>query len=194
MRSSQLFLPLIAAGLVLAQEPPAATGVSPEWDVKANMSTFAADVRRIEPVLRQVKPAEWVEKGAPKAYVRQLQSSQNSLQNLVASTNSLAQDPNRLSVALETFFRMEKMELLLGSLREGVRKYQSADIADQLTVLLASNSVHRDRLRQHLTDLATVREEEFKVVDEEAQRCRSNLSRQGTDSKVQLRQNRKASK
>jgi hypothetical protein len=155
------------------------------------MSSLVADVRRLEPLLRQVKPAEWVEKGAPTAYVRQLQSAQNSLQNLIVSTNSLAQDPNHLSVALDTFFRMEKMELLLGSLKEGVRKYQSGDIADQFTVLLVSNSVHKDRLRQHVTDLAAAREQEFKVVDEEAQRCRGTLSRQVTDSKVQPHKNRK---
>jgi hypothetical protein len=33
-------------------------------------------------------------------------------------------------------------------------------------------------LRQYLTDLAAVKELEFKVMDQEAQRCRESISRQ----------------
>jgi hypothetical protein len=154
-------------------------GVSPEWDIKSNMSALASDVRRLEPLLQQVKPEDWVPKGAPDAYIRQLQSSTVSLKHLIAATDGLARDPERLPAALDTFFQLEKMELLLASLREGVRRYQSPTLADQFVALLASNSVHRDRLRQHITDLAAVREQEFQVVDREAQRCRASLSKQG---------------
>jgi hypothetical protein len=194
MRANHLLFLLIASGTGIAQQTSTSAGISPDWDVKANMSTLVADVKRLEPVLQRVKPDAWIEKGAPEAYIRQLQSSQASLESLIRSTAALAKDPDRLTVALDTFFRMEKMELLLGSLKEGVRRYQNPEVADEFTSLLASNSVHRDRLRQHITDLASAREQEFKVIDSEAQRCRGMLSRQGVDSKVEPRKNRKQEK
>jgi hypothetical protein len=176
IRASHLLVPLIAAGAVFPQQTPGVAGISPEWDVKVNMATLAADVKRLEPLLEQVKAADWREKGAPEAYIRQLRSSRASLENLILATAALANDPDRLTTALDAFFRMEKMEILIESLKEGVRKYQSSELADQLTELLASNSIHRDRLRQHIVDLAAAREQELKLMDQEAQRCRSQLS------------------
>jgi hypothetical protein len=178
----------VIASVSFGQQP---SGISPEWDVKANMAALTADVKRLEPLLAQVQPAEWVQRGAPEAYVRQLKSSQASVQNLIAATAAFSRDPDRLTVALDAFFRMEKMEMLLGSLKDGVRKYGSPDVANQMTILLATNSVHRDRLRQHVSELATAREQDFKIADEEAQRCRSILSRQGSDAKVENRNNRR---
>ena len=160
------------------------TGIAPEWDVKANMAALINDVKRFDPLLQQVKVAQWVENGAPEAYIRQLKSSQGMVQHVIAATAALARDPDRLTVALEAFFQMEKMEMLVGSLKEGVRRYQSAEIANELTTVLAANSIHRDRLRLHLSELASAREQELKIMDEEAQRCRGALSRQGCDAKV----------
>jgi hypothetical protein len=172
-------IPLFAAvGITAAQQPSAPSGISPEWDIKAHMSSFVEDVKRLEPLLEQVNVKQWVEGGAPEAYIRQLQSSKASVQNLIAGTDALAQNPDRLTVALEAYFRMETMETLLGSLKEGVRRYQDPAIANQFTTLLAANSLHRDRLRRHITELAAAREQELKVVDQEAQRCRGDLSRQ----------------
>jgi hypothetical protein len=162
-------------------------GIAPEWDVKANMASLINDVKRFEPLLQKVKVTEWVERGAPEAYIRQLKSSQATVLNVIAATAALAREPDRLTVAFDAFFHMEKMEMLLGSLKEGVRRYQSAEVANELTTVLAANSVHRDRLRLHLTELAAVREQEFKIMDEEAQRCRSSLSRQGSDAKTKRR-------
>jgi exosome complex RNA-binding protein Csl4 len=42
---------------------------------------------------------------------------------------------------------------------------------------MADNSRHRDMLRQHSIDLAATRENELKVINAEAQRCRTELSR-----------------
>jgi hypothetical protein len=156
-----------------------AQGTAPEWDIRSNMSTLVADVRKLDPLLAHVKPQDWVAEGAPQAYVQQLESSKSLLQHLVYATDALAQNPDRLTTALSAFFHFEKMELLLGSLNQGVRKYQSPDLADMITSQLARHSVHRERLRQHITDLATVREQEFELLDQEAQRCRASAAREG---------------
>jgi hypothetical protein len=160
-------LTLVSAAFLGAQ------GTAPEWDIRSNMSTLVADVGKLDPMLGHVKPQEWVAEGAPQAYVKQLESAKSLLQHLIASTNALAENPDRLTTALSAFFHFEKMELLLGSLNQGVRKYQSPDLADMITSLVARNSVHRDRLRQHIADLATVREHEFEMLNQEAQRCRA---------------------
>ena len=39
------------------------------------------------------------------------------------------------------------------------------------------NSASRQQLRQYLVDLAAIKEQEFKVMDEEAQRCRESISK-----------------
>jgi hypothetical protein len=178
---------ILVAVIASASFGQQSAGIAPEWDVKAHMASLIDDVKRFEPLLQKVKVAEWAQRGAPEAYIRQLKSSQAMVQNVIAATAALARDPDRLTVALEAFFHMEKMEMLLGSLKEGVRRYQSPEVANELTTLLAANSLHRDRLRLHLAELANAREQEFKIMDEEAQRCRSTLSRQGSEPKAKKR-------
>ena len=142
------------------------------------MGALAADIKNLEPLLNSVSPQEWMAKGAPAAYVKQLDSARASARSLVAATSLLAQQPEKLPVALDAFFQMERMELLLTSLRDGIRKYQSGDLADHLNQAFAKDVVHRDRLRQHIRDLANLREQEFQIANEEAQRCRGMLTRQ----------------
>jgi hypothetical protein len=153
-------------------------GVAAAWDVAANMGAMQEDVRKIEPLLRRVDTPHWLSRGAPEAYARQLASSQEAVQQLVAAADKLARNPEQLTVALETFFELERMELLLNSLREGVRKWQSQDLANQFTQVLGANILHRDRLRQHIRDIAATRETEYRTANEEVQRCRGMLLKQ----------------
>jgi hypothetical protein len=176
MRAAVFVFTLFAVGGVLrSQGQPS---VAAAWDVAANMGALQEDVRKIEPLLRRVDTPHWLSRGAPEAYARQLASSQSAVQQLVAAADKLAQNPEQLTVALETFFELERMELLLNSLREGVRKWQSDDLANQFTQVLGANILHRDRLRQHIRDVAAARETEYRTANEEVQRCRGMLLRQ----------------
>jgi hypothetical protein len=181
VRSVFLLLPLTAS---FAQAPPAAAtvaatqeGITSDWDVKGKMLALANDVARIEDLLARTRPNEWVAKGAPDAYVQQLESCKSSFQLLMESAGKLAKEPERLSAALETLFRMDSMDTLLTSLQGGIRRYQGPSLADDIMRFIADNSHHRDVLRQHSVDLATTRENEFKVISSEAQRCRAELAR-----------------
>jgi len=69
------------------------------------------------------------------------------------------------------------VEWRLQSLVEGARKYQSPAVGDQLAQALGANATKRDQLRQYITDLAAQNEQEFAVVDREAQRCRDDQNR-----------------
>src|SRR5579883_2894924 len=80
--------------------------------------------------------------------------------------------------APQTYVRLQSLENRLHSLADGVRKYQNPAVGDLLLGVLAENSSNRDNLRQYITDLAAQKEQEFQIVDKEAQRCRGILSRQ----------------
>jgi hypothetical protein len=165
-------LVLLAAGVAF---PQAATGVSSEWDVRKLLDSLNTQTQHLKPIIDQVKPESWVGKGAPSAYVGQWRSTQAQLRYLLTAGEALSRDPERLTLALEAYFRMQAMESTLGSLMEGIRKYQNPALADLAQSVVSENSVNRDRLRQYIQDLAKQKEEEFKVVDREAQRCRNAL-------------------
>ena len=90
----------------------------------------------------------------------------------------MARQPERLPIALETYFRMESMESNLRSLADGIRKYYDPRIADQVQSIIVQNSNNREKLKQYLTELSSTKEQEFKVADSEAQRCRGVISRE----------------
>jgi len=171
----KLLLPLLLFSLLApAQTVP---GVSAEWDISQTVAALTAQAVRLKPILDQLTPQEWVSKGAPAAYVTQWQGAQDDLGYLVDSARALDKQPERLTLALDTYFRLQSLEVRLASLVGGVRNYQNPAVGDLLVGVSAENSANRDKLRQYITDLAATKEQEFKIVDQEAQRCRTVLTR-----------------
>jgi len=177
-------LSLASVALALGQSPqPSETsatepGVASEWDARKLIDALTVQAQHLKPIIDQVQPAAWVEKGAPEAYVAQWNAAQAQLRYLIDSSDAFARQPERLPIGLDAYFRMQAVETRLGSLTEGVRKYQNPALASIMQSVIAENSNNRDRLRQYLQDLATQKEEEFKVADREAQRCRAALLQQ----------------
>jgi hypothetical protein len=163
-------LPLCAA----AQQ----AGVPTEWDVQKLVEGIAAQSGRVLPLIEQIRPKEWIAKGASDTYVQQWDSAHSQAASLKLSSNNLVREPARLTAALDTYFRLQNLETVLISLVDGVRKYQNPALADLLRSVMSENSASRQQLRQYLTDLAAVKEAESKVMDQEAQRCRESISRQ----------------
>jgi hypothetical protein len=171
----KLLLPCFLFTLLAPAQTP--SGVSAEWDISQTVTALSAQARRIKPILDQITPQDWVAKGAPQAYVTQWQGAQDDLGYLVDSAVALEKQPERLTLALDTYFRLQSLELRLTSLVGGVRNYQNPAVGDLLVGVLGENSANRDKLRQYITDLAATKEQEFKIVDQEAQRCRTVLTR-----------------
>lgn len=73
---------------------------------------------------------------------------------------------------------MQAMESMLDSLEEGIRKYQNPALAELLRGAMTENAVHVEKFRQYIVQLAAVKEHEWTVMNEEAQRCRGQLSLQ----------------
>ena len=172
----KFLLPLVLFTVFTRGQAPA--GVSAQWDISRTMDALSAQAGRLQPILDQLTPEEWVTKGAPSAYVAQRRAASDELKYLVDAVKALQKQPDRLTLVLAVHFRMEALETQLLSLVDGVRKYQNPAVGDLLLAVLGENSSNRDELRQYITDLAATKEQEFQVVDQEAQRCRGVLSRQ----------------
>lgn len=168
---------VFASGLASAQSIPAG-GVASEWDVRKLLDSLDLQAQHVKPIIDQVKPEAWVAKGAPKAYVMQWATAQAELKYLLSSSDALSKQPERLTLALDTYFRMQALEATLSSVTEGIRKYQNPALADLMQAVVSENSSNADKLRQYVQDLATQKEEEFKIADREAQRCRESLMKQ----------------
>jgi hypothetical protein len=97
---------------------------------------------------------------------------------MLRASAALSRQPDKLTVALETYFRLQSVESQVTSLVEGVRRYQNPAVGDLIVSVMGANSANRDQLRQYITDLAQTREQEFQIADKEAQRCRGMLMRQ----------------
>src|SRR5229473_7133215 len=159
--------PLCAAGQA---------SVPTEWDLQKLVEAIAAQSARVQPLVEQIHPKQW--SGASETYVQQWTSARSQAASLKLSSDNLVREPARLTAALDTYFRLQNLETVLTSLIDGVRKYQNPALADLLRSVLSENSASRQQLRQYLTDLASVKELESKVMDQEAQRCREAISKQ----------------
>ena len=172
-----IFFPAFA----FAQVP----SVQAQWDIVQTVQALQTESSRLLPLVDQLTPADWVSKGASPTYVEQWQMAKRELNALTGTTQALVKQPEKLTVALETYFRLQLIETQLNSLGEGVRRYQNPAVADLLQSALSENSIHRGHLQQHITDLASQKEQEFSVIDKEAQRCRGMLIRQPVAPRTQ---------
>jgi len=168
----------LAASFCLAQQP-AVNGINTPWDVRKILDDLVADNERLRAVFGALNPQDWYsKKGAPSAYIQQLQMGQRQLNDVVISSKLLAQRTESLPLALDNYFRLEALEVTARSLGEGARRYADRHTADQLNTLIARNFTTREHFRDYIQDLSRTQEQNFRVADEEAQRCRGMISRQ----------------
>jgi hypothetical protein len=118
-----------------------------------------------------------VEKGASETYRRQQQVVQTEAGYLNTVSTRLASQPEKLSLVLDAYFRLQAIEGQTSSLADGASKYQDQQTADALMALITANAASRTKLRQYMIDLSVTKEQEFAVVEREAQRCQVELNR-----------------
>jgi len=177
--SRSTLLGLLIGSSLCAQEQ----GLTAEWTMRPILKEISAHAGRLVDVLDKVQPAQWIAKGAPEAYTSQLASTKAQAKALQGNALELANNPEKLSAALEAYFRMQSLEYTLFSLGEGIRRYQSSELADTLGRVAAENGANRDRFQTYITELAADREREFAIMNHEAQRCRALLFRQPSGRK-----------
>ncbi len=169
-----------------AQQAPA--GLETPWDVRTILTNVAKDTDNLKPLLDGLNPQQWQDKkGAPGTYILQRQLAQRQLNDIAVTTKSLSQKTESFSLALDEYFRLEALDITARSLEEGTRKYGDRAAADKLSELIARNFTNRERFRDYLRDLATSTEQNFKIADDEAQRCRGMISKEPAASSKKLR-------
>lgn len=178
MRVRRMLLVLAWALSTPFADAQSATGLTPEWDTRAVLQNLAEQAQKLKPLLEKVQPKEWLSRGASETYVTQWQKATNEIGYLVLSSRLLAEQPEKLTAAIDTLYRLDNLDILLHSLAGGIRKYQSSSLADQLQGGATANANNRERLRQYLLELATQKEQEYEAADKEVQRCRTELLRQ----------------
>jgi hypothetical protein len=174
VRLNVFFFAFAAYAQAQSSKPPGA-GLEPAWDVAVVLQEIGAHAGRLLPVLDRLDAPAWVAKGASETYVQQLESSKQQTRAIAGEAVSLSRNPEKLSGALQLFFRIQGLETMLTSLEAGARKYQSAQAAQSLAAIYGEGGANRERLRDYIVNLAAEREHQFEVMDREAQRCRATL-------------------
>jgi hypothetical protein len=158
-------------------QPQAAAPRQPAaWDDSPRAADLAAQIARLKPLLDQLVPEDWVAQGGSVTFVNQWRTAQDELAALTTAATEFDRQPKRLTLALDTYFRLQSIEWRFESLVDGARRYQNHAIADQMADVLRGNSANRDGLRAYITDLAVRKEQEFTIVNADAQKCRVELS------------------
>lgn len=169
---------MLTIGMAAARAQQAPAGLETPWDVRKILSDILAQVTQLKPLLPQLNPQQWADKGASSTYVLQWQTAQRQTDDVQSFARQLSQKTDSLSLALEVYFRLEALEITARSLDEGAQRYGTRPLADKLAAYVAYSFDSRQRLRDYLKDLAGSTEQNFKIADEEAQRCRGMISRE----------------
>ncbi|MGH9592197.1 MAG: hypothetical protein ACRD5L_03845, partial [Bryobacteraceae bacterium] len=156
MMKSLLLLSLVSFSL----RGQATPGIPAPWNVSQAVATLSAQAGRLKPILDQLTPQEWVAKGAPEVYVQQWRSAREELGYVGQTAAALEKQPEKLTAALDTYFRLQYIETRLPSLADGAREYQSPALGNLLLSVLGDNSANLDQLRQYITQLAVQKEQE----------------------------------
>jgi hypothetical protein len=152
-------------------------GVTPDWEIRELAAKLEKNAGTIEGLLGQLKPEEWVSQGAPGAYVEQVKQTRQFNSYLILQAQALGREPAKLSVALDTFLRLDHVQSMLESVTAGTRTYQNASLAELMATSVGQNLAAREQLKEYARQLAVEREKEWEIANQEAQRCRSALSK-----------------
>jgi hypothetical protein len=162
-----------------ATQVPAPAGLESPWALRNILAALVKDNEELQSLVAQLNPQQWYDqKGAPSTYVLQWTTAQRQVKDVVVASRLLSQNTESLSQALDTYFRLEALETSARSLEEGARKYGDRASADKLSELIGRNFSNRERFRDYIRDLASSKEQDFKIADAEAQRCRGMISKE----------------
>jgi ABC-type transport system involved in cytochrome bd biosynthesis fused ATPase/permease subunit len=160
-----------------AQQPPAPASAA-DRQIVGMFDRLSQHALRIQPMLEQVRATDWVSKGAADTYVTQLDSTRQQIQAIQTDLADLTQHPDHMQDCLKALFRIQGFHRSLDSLMAGLRRYQNPALADLIVSVAAEDQADLEQLQNYILDLANQKEQEYQVVDREAQRCRATISRE----------------
>ncbi len=155
------------------QQPPSSSpGLEAEWDIAPVLLEIGEHSGRLLPALERIDARAWVEQDASETYAELLQTAKDQTRVVGDTARELARNPERLASSIDLFIRLQSLDVMLLSLEDGIRRYQTPAAAQALAALVAQNGPSRERFQRYIVSLASARERELAVMDREAQRCR----------------------
>ena len=152
------------------------------WEIAPVLEEIGAFGGRLTTALERLDVKSWVQKGASETYLAQWQTCREQAGAVTSGARLLARNPEKLSAGMELLFRMQVLNIMVGSLAEGTRRYQTLADADQLSALAGEIGPDRERFERYLVGLAEGLEQQLSVMDREAQRCRGILTAPASSS------------
>lgn len=152
-------------------------GVLPSWEVEEMAAQLGKTAGKVRQILDEVRPKEWIQDGAPAAYVAQYDELLSDMNSLEGSAQAMARYPEKLTVVVDTFLWLDRLHSMLGSMIQGVRGYQSPAIADLLESARGDNAEVVAKLKEYMRQIAAMTEAEMEIAHREAQRCRGAIAR-----------------
>ncbi len=175
MTALALLATLVFSCAAFSQQPAPAIPRMTEPQIQSIFTGISKHAARIEPMLQQLHPAEWVAQGAPQTYVAQWNSTIEQLNVIQTEMSALAQRPDQLIELMKALFRVQASQKVIASLMDGLRHYQNPALAELIESVAAEDQSSLDNFERYLVELATDRQQQYDVVEHEAQRCRSTL-------------------
>ncbi len=174
---NRLAMTIVLCGWVAV--PASAQELTPRWEVIEMAQGVDLHAEEMKTLLEQVRPKEWIQDGAPDAYVTQHEEMMRDIGHLSLSAQDMTRNPAGLKAVVDTFLWVDRLSSMISSLEHGVRRYQNAAVAELLVAARDRNNTESEKLKGYLRQLAVAREAEMEIADSEAQRCRAELANQG---------------
>ena len=169
---------IIVLLLSVAAFPSTAQELLPRWEAIEMAQGVELHATEMKALIEQVRPKEWIQDGAPQAYVTQHEELLRDMDSLSLSAQDMMRNPEGLISVVDTFLWVDRLGSMISSLEHGVRKYQNAAVAELLVAAKDRNTSESEKLKGYLRQLAVAHEAELEIADSEAQRCRAELARQ----------------
>lgn len=150
----------------------------PDQETAAIYTQIGQRAARIQPMLEQLHPKDWVAGGAPDTYLAQWTTAVEQFRAIQSDMGMLVEQPESLTESMKALFRVQSANQILASLMGGVRKYQNPAVADLIEAVAAEAGADIEKMQQHLLRIAEDKDHQYTLVDSEAQRCRATLSKQ----------------
>ena len=147
----------------------------PRWQVEDLARDVLSSVETAEKVVEALRPERWVANGAPEVYNEQQATLRVEMQQVKLAVGALARQPERLTYAMDAFLWMDRIDALMASVSDAVRRYDNSAIADLLDSARSRNSGGILLLKQYTRQLAEHVELSMEVAHREAQRCRTEI-------------------
>ncbi len=172
-----LGLSLLTAGwLPLAAQQNTVIPAQSDQQVGEMYARIANNFARLSPMFDQVRAADWVAKGASETYITHVDSLRLQVVAVRQEMELLSRTSSRLDTAIRALFRAQNCHRNLDSLMSGLRRYQNPSLADLIQAVAAEDNDDLAKLQEYVLELAGQKEQEYQIVEKEAQRCRGMIS------------------